>query len=197
MFKEERELTTFGRKRYNFINPTVDAISIHDIAHSLSLLCRYNGHTPQFYSVAEHSVLVSRILPDDLALVGLLHDATEAYVGDMSRPCKKSLRFINWASNPMTGPPQDDCSSDYDMLESIAWGVICERFGLQQGQYPEAVRDADMVVCANEIAVMGWEDVALSQYFDAPFDRGKIKFLSSECAEELFLDRWRDLYKGR
>ena len=69
-------------------------ISIEDIAHSLSMQCRFNGNTNKFYSVAEHSINVSLILrsmPAKTQLLGLLHDATEAYLSDIPTPVKKYL----------------------------------------------------------------------------------------------------------
>lgn len=83
-------LTHSGNKFWP-TNPSINDLDIYDIAHSLSMQCRYNGHTNRFYSVAEHSVLVARALPPKLALWGLLHDAAEAYVGDMVRPLKRQL----------------------------------------------------------------------------------------------------------
>ena len=84
------ELITGGRFYYN--NPTWD---IGAIAHSLSMLCRFNGHCKKFYSVAEHSILVSRIM-EDMGLgdpmEGLLHDATESVLADMPRPAKILLK---------------------------------------------------------------------------------------------------------
>lgn len=68
-----------------------DAFRICVIAHSLSNLCRYTGHTYRFYSVAQHSVLVSYQLPKELQLAGLLHDIGEAFVGDMASPVKKDM----------------------------------------------------------------------------------------------------------
>ena len=74
-----------------------DDVNIVDIAHSLAMQCRFTGHTKVFYSVAQHSVLVSKLLERrgcDHATVlwGLMHDAAEAYlVGDVATPVKKSL----------------------------------------------------------------------------------------------------------
>lgn len=84
------ELITGGRFYYNA--PTWD---IGAIAHSLSMICRFTGHCRKFYSVAEHSVLVSRIM-EDMGLgdpmEGLLHDATESVLADMPRPAKILLK---------------------------------------------------------------------------------------------------------
>lgn len=77
----------FDRLHENFM-------SIKDIAHSLAFQCRYNGHTRVFYSVAEHCVRVADYLMDqtgvrEFAYAGLLHDAAEAYVGDIISPIKR------------------------------------------------------------------------------------------------------------
>ena len=69
--------TRSGRRLY-LHNPNPSQILIDDIAHGLAHQCRFNGQTNQFYSVAQHSVMVSSILPLELKLAGLLHDAAEA-----------------------------------------------------------------------------------------------------------------------
>jgi 5'-deoxynucleotidase YfbR-like HD superfamily hydrolase len=124
--------TFTGRKVY-VLDPKPEDIEILDIAHALSMLCRYNGHCKAFYSVAQHSVIVSRIVPPDLAVVGLLHDATEAYVGDMIRPLKQSIVA-------------------YREIEDRWALAIGERYGLgdQILHLERAVKDADNVALATE-----------------------------------------------
>ena len=77
--------TYLGKKIHPF-NPQLDEIDIVDIAHSLAMQCRYNGHSSSFFSVAQHSVLVSQHCESKLE--GLLHDAAEAYLTDVPRPIK-------------------------------------------------------------------------------------------------------------
>lgn len=83
--------TASGRKVY-VLSPRAEDVQIGDIAHALARICRFGGHVKcEHYSVAQHSVLVSRACDPDNALVGLLHDAAEAYIGDVVRPLKYSL----------------------------------------------------------------------------------------------------------
>lgn len=92
--------------------PTVDMINIEDIARSLSNFCRFGGHVNQFYSVAEHSMLVCALAPAELKPYALLHDATEAYLGDVIKPLKNIL------------------GSPYDLMEQTFEHRICQCFGL-------------------------------------------------------------------
>jgi hypothetical protein len=79
---------TYTGQKFNAARPDPAAINIFDIAHALGNIGRFMGHTREFYSVAQHSVLVSKQCAPEDALWGLLHDATEAYVGDMPKPLK-------------------------------------------------------------------------------------------------------------
>ena len=105
------EITTITGRQVNPLALRGEDIDIRDIAHALSLTCRFNGHCRVFYSVAEHSLLVSRLCPPEFALVGLLHDAAEAYLGDIPSPVKPALE-------------------EFKKSETIAESIIACRFGL-------------------------------------------------------------------
>jgi uncharacterized protein len=86
-------IATFGSRWFDLAAPAADDITLCTVAHSLAKLCRFTGHLTAPYSVAQHSVAVSRLLKDEghgprVQLLGLLHDAGEAYTGDISRPMK-------------------------------------------------------------------------------------------------------------
>lgn len=119
-------IQTYTARQFWPCDPRAEEIYIEDIAHSLALQCRFTGHCTDFYSVAEHSVRVSAILDPGIALWGLLHDASEAYLTDLSRPLKRG--------SPL-GPI-------YRAIEWRLMRVICERFGLPESMPPD-VHDAD------------------------------------------------------
>ncbi|OLN31306.1 putative hydrolases of HD superfamily [Desulfovibrio sp. DV] len=122
---------TFSGLAFDLVRPDRSMVSIKDIAQSLANLCRFNGHSKRFYSVAEHSLYVSRAVPHHLALQGLLHDATEAYVGDMVAPLKSLL-------------------PEFKDLENRVRDAICARFGLPV-EMPVGVRAADRAMLATEL----------------------------------------------
>lgn len=88
-------ICTYTGLQVDLMNPDVQSIDINDIAHSLSNICRFNGHTNVFYSVAAHSICIARALLQQssprMALYGLLHDASEAYIHDIISPFKRML----------------------------------------------------------------------------------------------------------
>ncbi len=87
------KIVTYTGKIFDLLNPKPEMVCIEDIAHSLAYQCRYTGHTRFFYSVAQHCVLMAENpdLPGD-PLKKLLHDAAEAYIGDIASPWKKLLK---------------------------------------------------------------------------------------------------------
>lgn len=91
-------ITTVTGKHFDPVSPKDELIDVFDIAHSLSLLCRANGHFRSFYSVAQHSLACAyeaeaRGLVPETVLGCLLHDASEAYLSDVTRPVKKELPY--------------------------------------------------------------------------------------------------------
>ncbi|MBB6299881.1 hypothetical protein [Rhizobium leucaenae] len=136
-------MQTYRGGKYWPCDPRAEEVFIEDIAHSLSLQCRYAGHAISFYSVAEHSVHIARWLQRKygpaMALHGLLHDATEAYVVDVPRPLKPFL-------------------ANYKDIESRNWLAIAARFGLAR-ELPAEVHEADNRIIGDELvnmAPMAW-----------------------------------------
>lgn len=84
-------IRTYSGHHVNVFDPDPETICIEDIAHALSNLCRFAGHTKRFYSVAQHSVLCSLQVDDDCRLGALMHDASEAYLLDIPKPIKNRL----------------------------------------------------------------------------------------------------------
>lgn len=85
------QVTTVTGGRFDLCNPDPWSIELVDIARALSNLCRFTGQIEEFYSVAQHSVICSRLVPDHLQLVALIHDGAEAYTGDINRKVKACL----------------------------------------------------------------------------------------------------------
>lgn len=123
MQQTKSSISVTGGQFFDLLHPENSEYSIDVIASALSNLCRYTGHVTRFYSVAEHSVLVSKIVPPKLALAGLLHDASEAFVGDVSSPLKKLV--------PAYREIEDNIQAD-----------IARRFGLEY-PFPEEIHKAD------------------------------------------------------
>jgi hypothetical protein len=118
-------ITTFSGIRFWPLIPNPADIRIEDIAHALSNQCRFAGHASKFYSVAEHSVHVSKLSAPEDALWGLLHDASEAYLVDLPRPLKLLPEF-----------------APYREAEHRLQRAVAARFGLPPDQ-PASVTEAD------------------------------------------------------
>lgn len=85
-------ITTFTGKKFHYLDPRPSEIDIRDIAHALSLTCRFGGHCKVFYSVADHSIRVMDLVEKPYKLTALLHDAHEAYLHDVPRPIKLDMK---------------------------------------------------------------------------------------------------------
>lgn len=110
--------------------PSWRLIDDQDIARALSRICRFGGHTRQFYSVAQHCVLASQLVPEEDALTALLHDAPEAYIGDMVTPLKSLMPA-------------------FKQVEQRIWTAIAERFGIDPVM-PASVKQVDLQLLATE-----------------------------------------------
>lgn len=87
-------IQTFTGKMFPLYSPGVWDIDIEDIANALSMICRFGGHTSSFYSVAEHCINVANEVDPKYAFDALMHDAAEAYIGDMVTPLKRGDEHI-------------------------------------------------------------------------------------------------------
>lgn len=110
--------TVSGRQFWP-LDPRPEELDLSDIAHALSMLCRFNGHCREFYSVAEHSVRVSLECPPEHARWGLLHDAAEAYIGDMIRPLKRSMPHYRAAETRIVRAIADRWNLDLPIPEAV------------------------------------------------------------------------------
>jgi len=171
---KEDWIQTYSGKRFTPLKPNPEAIVIQDIAHSLSMQCRFNGHCREFYSVAQHSVLVSYICDSQDALWGLLHDASETFLADFPTPLKHSGKFDNY--------------SEYERQMQMA---ICQRFALPFEE-PTSVKKADKVLLSTEARdlMVSLRDDWFQPTEPLPF---KIIPLSPKEAKELFLKRFFEL----
>jgi hypothetical protein len=129
MRKGDWKQTVSGRQFWP-LDPRPNEVFIEDIAHALAMQCRFGGHCLRFYSVAEHSVLLSRSAEPSLKLWALMHDAAEAYVIDVPRPLKRSL-------------------PGYKEAEDAVMRAICVRFKLHLGM-PPAVKRLDERILSDE-----------------------------------------------
>lgn len=162
-------LTASGR-RFDPVDPQPDMIDLVDIANGLSNECRFAGQCRFFYSVAQHSVLVSQAVPPDLAWEALLHDAAEAYIKDIPAPIKRLL-------------------PDYRALEHKIDAAIRVRFGLPAIQNP-AVKHADLVLLATErrdLMPPGSDQWQILEGI-TPLDK-RIRAVHSAAAKSLFMQR--------
>lgn len=170
----EAWIQTFSGKRFTPTNPNYESIVIQDIAHALSMQCRFSGHVKKFYSVAQHCVLVSYLCDHKDALWGLMHDATEAYLVDVPRPLKHSGKF-----------------EAYIEFEKIMQTAICKRFGLIDLE-PESVKIADKLILVTEARDL-MSPLREDWYWAITPLPLKIEPLAPSEAEILFLHRFYEL----
>lgn len=169
------QIETYSGRFFEVIDPKVEDIDLYDISHALSMLCRFGGHSEAFYSVAEHSVLVSMLVSKENALAALLHDASEAYLVDIPSPVKSFL-------------------DNYQFIEAKIMIQIANKFGFE---YPlaEEIKLADRAQLKTEAKyLMAGRGENWGTWLDGITLRGKIpKCLQPIEAKQLFLTRFWEL----
>jgi hypothetical protein len=160
------EILTYTGKMIDPFNPTEDRICIEDIAHALSNICRYGGHCPIHYNVAHHSVIVSKYFAQpDLRLACLLHDAEEAYLGDIPTPLKS--RFVGL----------EDAADNLRRM-------IFQMFGLDHDLLMESVKVADHDAYHLE---------RMSMWYNSAPDGKKIVPVTQQRAKNMFLSEFSSI----
>lgn len=149
----------------------LDKINIEDIAHSLSMQCRFGGHVTEFYSVAQHSIEVSKRVSVENALWGLLHDASEAYVCDLPRPIKSLF-------------------PEYIKLEREIQERIAARFSLSF-PIPAEIKRADTIELLTEAKRFHNTPIFNGELIARPIE-GMIS-LAPAFAKRQFLERYEEL----
>lgn len=165
-------INTFSGARIDPTNPRVEDIRIKDIAHHLSVINRFTGATREPYSVAEHCYRMSTLCPPELALECLMHDASEAYLNDISRPVKVKL-------------------PEYLRFEAQMTAAVRERFGLPGDHTPDAVKEWD-----NRMLVWEARDLGLTieeEYDDITAPAVILRPWHWRDVRSFFLRRFEDL----
>ena len=177
-------IITYTGKKFYHLRPDASMVDIEDIAHALSMICRWTGHTKFHYSVAQHSYYCSYLMRSDkLSLAALLHDASEAYLGDMNRPLKHFTP---------AGPA-------YLKIEEAVERVIFTKFGLPYPM-PAAVKDADSRMLYTEKEQL-MPTHAWTTKWGGSVSEGlngiSIERWTPRRAEKMFLRRFKELYQEK
>lgn len=167
-------METFTGRKFWPLDPRQDDVDILDIAHALSMQCRYGGHSLRFYSVAEHSVLMARNVAPQHALWALMHDAAEAYLADVPRPLKRNL-------------------VGYKEAEAKVMAAICDHFDMPR-LMPAEVHSADERILSDEIH----QNMHPMEWHAKHNDPLGVTLLywPPERAEIYFLDAFRKIVRG-
>ena len=168
---------------FDFVNVRPDLISSYDIGYALGNICRFNGHCT-FYSVAEHCVhcceVAEEMYPDDIELhfAALMHDAAEAYIGDVSKPLKVML-------------------PDFRKIEARVEAAIDEKFGIDTSKQ-SIVKHIDLCMLKVEKAQLFLNDRAQwTGFAELPDIKCTLQFWKPSVASESFLAKYYDVTERR
>jgi hypothetical protein len=169
-------ITTYSGGKFPYADPESYNFKISEIAHSLSQLNRFTGHSTKPYNVAEHSVRVSYMVPECDALPALMHDTSEAFVGDVASPLKALL-------------------PDYQQIEDRVMRAIFKQFGIAL-PLPESVHEADKLSCYQEgyLLVTDWRKNLDCSHLEWPFSP-PIHCWGPRKSKQAFIARYAELTK--
>ena len=173
------EIMTYTKKMFDPLHPNIELIDIEDIAHALSMLCRANGHFKSFYSVAQHSIncmkeAKTRGYSERIQLACLLHDASEAYLSDVTRPVKAELPRYKEIEAP---------------LQEMIWNKWLNN-PLTAEETKQVFEIDDMVLLNEFMALMG---TALAEEIPVLLSNAQFVFTSFEEIKEEYLSEFKDL----
>lgn len=178
-YQEDTWITTFTNLKVDLNDFKPQNVSLEDIAHAHSMTCRWGGHASRFYSVAEHVVLVSRLVREitgdlDFIRAALLHDSSEAYMVDLPSPLKKLC-------------------PGYKIIEKAIGKQIAIAFGVKTSFYDELIHKADRELLLRERFVLmpRASDATADNFLSIP--NLEVVGLPQEEAKKLFLDHAREI----
>jgi len=153
-------MITVSGKLIDLWHPDKDLIDIDDIAHGLANNCRWNGHSQMFWSVAQHCCMMYDIAPEGKKMTFLMHDAEEAYWGDIIKPIKNKI--------------QESCPEIIDLMHLMR-DIIFEKYGIEKESPTSKYAD-------NKCLYWEFENIIKN--------RGYVKFWSPVKAKRKFLKRF-------
>jgi len=188
MKKQTCIVQTYSGIGFDILNPVPEKILIPDIAHSLSLLCRFTGHSRVHYSVAQHSILCQALAPENcpsLRLACLLHDSQEYLISDLPTPFKRLF-------------PR------YKKIEKNLTVVIAKKFNISLETFKETKLYDRMALSIESNALMGplhpiWKeyDFIWPEDYEYPYELSQIKPMSPQEAEQEYLKTFNELWLSR
>lgn len=162
---------------FDYLDMEQSQYTMEDVAHNLSMICRFNGAVKKHYSVAQHAYIISHMVDEKYALQGLVHDNQEAFLGDMCSPLKRIM-------------------SDFKTLENKAETFMLKKLGLRFPLH-SSVKLNDLRLLAAEIRDLQPEAADWAGIIDIePYEK-KIVPWSAKKAKEKYLERFYELTEGK
>lgn len=183
MERKKNWIMTYTGKHFHLADPKPEEVDREDIAHGISNICRFTGHTKYFYSVGTHSILCAEQARKDgmtakVQLYCLLHDASESYLADINRPLKELLGNI------------------YTDLEDVVMSAVWKHFNLPEPTDEEwtTVKHYDNLMLAHEIGqlMINADEFAIEPIYNGillpKFQNTYVKFRFIEILEHLMVE---------